>query len=151
VGSTDDERRLVAALLDEIIPASADGRMPGAGELGLAERVITDLSKQPGLLELVRVGLAALDRVARGERGDAFAALPAPDRKGILEQIVQADPAFVSMLLFPTYVAYYEHPRVLAGLGREPRPPHPKGYELEPFDPTLLDVVRKRAPLFREC
>ena len=54
------------------------------------------------------------------------------------------EPDFVPGILFPTYVAYYQHPRVLEGLGQEPRPPFPKGYSLPPFDESLLAPVRSR-------
>jgi hypothetical protein len=49
------------------------------------------------------------------------------------------------------YSAYYQHPRVLSGLGLEPRPPHPKGYALEQPDlDALLAPVRARAKLYRD-
>ena len=32
---SEDERRALSSVLDEIIPPSNDGRFPGAGELGL--------------------------------------------------------------------------------------------------------------------
>jgi hypothetical protein len=40
---------------------------------------------------------------------------------------------------------------VVEALGLEPRPPFPKGYEVPPNDPALLDPVRRRAPFFRSC
>ena len=39
--------------------------------------------------------------------------------------------------------------RVVAALGLEPRPPHPKGYEMGTDDLTLLDPVRRRGPRYR--
>jgi hypothetical protein len=60
------------------------------------------------------------------------------------------DEGFVQSLTFPLYIAYYQHPRVLEALGREARPPHPEGYEIEPFDPSLLEPVRRRPKLYRE-
>lgn len=148
---SDDELGTLAALLDHVIPPSADGRMPGAGAVGLADRISRELSARPGVLEVVRGGLASLDRIARGERGDPFAKLPAADRRGVLDQVSAAEPGLVPSLAFPTYIAYYEHPTVLAALGLEPRPPHPQGYELEAFDESLLEGVRRRSPSYREC
>lgn len=148
---SDDQLRSFAALLDEVIPPSADGRMPGAGQLGLAERVARDLGAQPALAEMVVAGLASADRVAREECDRPFAALAATDRRRVLARLVEAGTPLPTLLAFPTYVAYYEHPAVLVALGREARPPHPGGYELEPFDERLLDGVRKRAPFYREC
>ncbi len=148
---SDEEQSGLAALLDEVIPPSADGRMPGAGALGLADRVAGELAKQGPVLELVQAGLATLDRVARGECGVGLGALAPDDRQRIVEQVAAAGTDLAPMLAFPTYIAYYEHPEVLSALGLEPRPPHPKGYELEPFDESLLEGVRQRARLYREC
>jgi hypothetical protein len=33
----------------------------------------------------------------------------------------------------------------------EARPPHPKGYEMAPHDLSLLDPVRRREKLYRDC
>lgn len=147
----DEQMRTLAALLDEVIPPSADGRMPGAGALGLAERIVRDVAARPGSIDGVRSGLDTLDRTARGEHGEAFASLSLDARKQVVEQVSGADPFLLPSLAFPTYIAYYEHPQVLAALGMEPRPPHPKGYELEPFDESLLEGVRSRTRLYREC
>lgn len=148
---SDDELRDLAALLDEVIPPSADGRMPGAGELGLGERIAREMAANGVMLDTVRSGIANLDRVARGEHGSPFGELPSDDRKRVLAQVAEAEPTLVPTLAFPTYIAYYEHPRVLSALGLEPRPPHPDGYELEPFDTKLLEGVRQRAHSYREC
>lgn len=142
--------RTLAALLDEVIPSSADGRMPGAGQLGLAEKIAREVAARPGALDAVTSGLHALDRIARGEHGDVFASLEPDARKRVVEQVSAADPVLLASVAFPAYIAYYEHPKVLVSLGMEARPPHPKGYELEPFDETLLDKVRSRKRLFRE-
>ena len=138
----------LAALLDEIIPPSPDGQMPGAGELGLASRIVRELGVQEGALEQLCKGLDSLRREA-GEQ--AFAQLPRARRKEIVATVDARDPALVAGLLFPTWVAYYEHPRALAGLGLKSTPPHPGGYTLEPFDESLLAPVRARPPFYRKC
>ena len=44
----DGQRRdLLRDVLDEIIPASEDGRFPGAGRLGVGERLTTMLAERP--------------------------------------------------------------------------------------------------------
>jgi hypothetical protein len=47
--------------------------------------------------------------------------------------------------------AYYQHPKALEGLGLEPRPPHPKGYDLEPGNLDALERVRARGKLWRDA
>jgi len=44
-GFSADEQRVLASVLDEIIPPSSDGRLPGAGELGLVSYIEQALQK----------------------------------------------------------------------------------------------------------
>ena len=98
----------------------------------------------PGFDAVIVAGLAALDALAR-ERGAAgFAALPREERTAVLKAYAEREPGFVPGLVFQTYTAYYLEPRVVEALGLEARPPHPKGYEMEPNDLSLLDPVRAR-------
>ena len=143
------QRATLAALLDALVPPSADGRLPGAGELGLAREIEAKLG---AMCAFTARGLDALDALAR-ERGAAgFAALTAADRTQTLNVHAASDPGFLPGLVFQIYSAYYQHPRVLSGLGLEPRPPHPKGYPLEQPDlEALLAPVRARAKLYRDA
>jgi hypothetical protein len=143
------QRNALASVLDAIIPPSADGRMPGAGEIGLAPAVEERLG---AMVAFTARGLDALDAIARERGATAFAALAATERAEVLKAHAAADAGFLPGLVFQAYSAYYQHPRVLEGLGLEPRPPHPKGYALEQPDlDALLAPVRARAKLYREA
>ncbi|MCX8073151.1 MAG: gluconate 2-dehydrogenase subunit 3 family protein [Candidatus Binatia bacterium] len=129
---TAEEQLLLAAVLDTLIPASDDGRFPAAGALGCGPSVIEGCNRIPGLLQVVRDGLRELARLSTARYGQPFAALDGTTREQLL-----AEQGFVFPLLMQTYIAYYRHPAVLAALGLEPRPPHPKGYALaEPAMPV---------------
>jgi hypothetical protein len=146
-----DEGRILTSVLDEVIPPSPDGRFPGAGELGLASYLDQALDQTPELRPVIVQGLRAVsDAVA--ERGAVdFAALSPDDRRALLEAVAAEQPAFLPSLSFHTYVGYYQSTRVAEALGLEPRPPHPDGYEMEPNDLSLLEPVRQRPKLYREC
>jgi hypothetical protein len=148
-GFSDQEERALTAALDEIIPPSDDGRLPGAGELGLARFVDEALQRTPALRPVISQGLAGLDDLARGRSAQGFAALPGPDRSQVLNELASAQPGFLPGLMFLTYAGYYQDPRVVEALGLEPRPPFPKGYDMEPNELSLLDEVRQRPTLFR--
>jgi len=144
------QARALVAVLDALVPPSADGRLPGAGELGVLGRIEDAMHSTPELADAIRAGLAGLDALARGRAAEGFAGLVASEREALLRELAEQQPGFLSGLLFHTLAAYYQHPRVLAGLGLEPRPPFPKGYEMEPGDlDGLLAPVRLRAPLYR--
>ena len=143
---SEDEQRVLASVLDEIIPPSADGRLPGAGQLGLAGYVAEALQKTPALASMVAQGLSDLDSLARGRNAPDFTALSRADKLHLLNEW-----GFVLPLTIHVYTGYYQHAQVVEALGLEARPPHPKGYEMEPNDLTILDTVRRRPKLFREC
>jgi hypothetical protein len=143
---SDDERRVLASVLDEIIPPSDDGELPGAGQAGVLDYIEKVLSKLPDLRSMITQGLSDLDRLARDRGERSFLELP---RSG--KQQVLGEQAFVFALTLHTYVGYYQNDRVVEALGLEPRPPHPKGYEMEPDDLALLDAVRRRPRLYRQC
>jgi hypothetical protein len=150
-GFTVDQKRVLARALDEIIPPSDDGRLPGAGELGLAGYVDDALRTTPELRSMVGQSLAALDDLARRRNAGGFAELSASERSEVMNELATSEHAFPPVLLLHACAGYYQNPRVLEVLGLESRPPHPAGYEMEPNDLTLLDAVRRRPRMYREA
>jgi len=134
--------------LDRIIPK---GTRPGAGEIGLAGDLEEEMRRTPELLGAVARAVAALDARARASGAADFLALGEAEREAVMSEVEASTEAFPPMLMVQTFSAYYRHPRVLETLGLEPRPPHPKGYEMPPNDLSLLDPVRKRGKLYRDC
>ncbi len=146
-----DEARVLRAVLDEIVPPSADGTLPGAGALGLIARIETTVRETPDLRPAISQGLAALEELAKGRGAASFPELARDARLEVLNELATAAPAFLPALIFQTYVGYYEHPRVMQALGLEARPPHPKGYAMELGDLSLLEPVRERPKMYREA
>jgi hypothetical protein len=146
-GFSPHEARALASVLDEIIPPSGDGRLPGAGEVGLVRYIE---QQAPELRPTIVQGLSALDEHARALGARDFAALSREDKLEALNQVATAQPAFLPGLILQSYVGYYQNDRVLEGLGLEPRPPYPEGYKMEPTDLGLLDGVRRRKKLYRD-
>jgi hypothetical protein len=145
-----EELRSLASVLDVLVPPSPEG-LPGAGELGLDAAIVEAVRQNPLLGPVLTQGLAALESRARGHGFATFSSAPAEARADLLRNADGEAAQLVPSLLFPTYIAYYQHPRVLVALGREARPPFPKGYAMAPFDPALLEPVRSRKrPLFRD-
>jgi len=145
-GFSEDEKNVLVSVLDEIIPPSGDGKFPGAGQAGVGGYIEKALEGTPDLRSMIAQGLAELDDLGRGRGAAGFSALPRETKVDLLNQ-----QGFVLPLTLHAYAGYYQNPRVVAALGLEPRPPHPKGYEMEPNDLTLLDPVRRRPKLYREC
>jgi len=146
---TPEQTRALSAVLDELIPPSADGHLPGAGALGLASAIEDKMREQPDLRPAVLGGLDALDALAKQSGVAGFVDVPAGDRNELLNRLSAESPAFLPGLIFHTYVTYYYQPSVVEALGVPPRPPHPEGYAVPPSDEGLLDAVRARGPLYR--
>jgi len=140
------ERRALACVLDALIPPSADGRLPGAGAVGVAGHVEQTLRTLPDLRAMVVAGLRDLDAQARAQHDRPFVALDAAERAALV-----AMQGFSYALVPHAYIGYYQHERILAALGLEPRPPHPKGYAMPANDVSLLGPVKARGPRYREC
>ena len=149
-GFSDAETSTLTGVLDEIIPPSRDGKLPGAGELGLVDYIADAVEKSPELKPAILEGLSALEDLSGGRSSEGFCALSKDEKAELLNELATTVPAFLPGLTFQTYLGYYQHPRVMEGLGLPGRPPHPKGYELEMGDLGLLDPVRARPRLYRE-
>jgi hypothetical protein len=148
---SEDERRALDLVLDEILPASHDGRLPGAGQLGVARYVDAVLRPTPPLHRMIADGLAALDAIARRRGGQPFTALPHAARVAALDELAASEHAFPPLLILHAYAGYYQQPQVLEVLGLEARPPHPAGYATVEGDlPSLLAPVRQRGRMYRE-
>lgn len=146
---TPEQHRDLSAVLDEIVPPSADGRLPGAGAVGVSHAIEAKMRESDALQPAVLDGLRVLAGLAREAGAAAFADVPPGERRALLERAAEDAPAFLPGLVFQTYVHYYHEPSVLEGLGIPARPPHPEGYALAPLDERLLEPVRGRPPLYR--
>ncbi len=147
-----DEMQVLRAVLDEIIPAAVGGELPGAGEAGLAEYIEQAVRETPEIANVIRPALAALDQLARERTGQGFGALAGPQRRPVIAEFSSQDVAFFLTMMFHAYSGYYQHERVVEGLGLEARPPHPKGYVVQPSDlDGLLQAVRQRPKLYRDA
>ena len=136
--------------LDAVIPPSADGTLPGAGQLGLARYVDRALAAQPELRAMFVASSQALDALAARRGAACLRELPPAEQREVVDQLAASGDAFPPILILHAFAAYYQHPDVLAVLGLSARPPHPEGYAMEPNDLSLLDPVRKRPPLYRQ-
>ena len=146
---SDEQSRLLVAVLDRIVPSN--GTLPGAGGLGVGAAVERTLAQTPGLRRIFLNGLAEIGIVAERETGQAFLALDAGRQEAVLRSVEQAEPAFFAALVEHTYRGYYVRPEVHAAIGYATRPPQPLGHALAPFGEELLQLQLNRAPFWRRA
>ena len=132
------------AFLDMAIPASEDAKMPSAGSLDLSSGVADQIEADAMLGPFVQAGLQAVHDAAVALDREGFAGLSPAARVEVVEAQLVAYPLLMMGVARHVYPAYYQHPRVLEGLGEPARPPVPGGFEIEPTDPRLLEKLHNR-------
>ena len=130
----DAARSVAAALLDTLLPASEDGRMPSAADMGF----LAHLARfHPGYLAEFEGVLRAFDA--------AFAGLDLPARVRRVEDFSTREPAAFERLILRVYDCYYQDPVVRDAIGATGTPPFPRGNPLHEGDLSLLEpVIRDR-------
>jgi hypothetical protein len=133
------ERRDMECLVGLMIPASATYGVPGADDPLIFADIIRSLGRD---LPAVRAALSKVEGIA-----DA----PPNRRQAIADALLSHADTNVVALGRVVLGCYYRDDRVLRSVGREPRPPFPKGHTLEQGDWSLLDAVRGRPKLWRDA
>jgi len=136
---TDDLGKIAGTMVP---PDTALG-MPGADDPAILDDIVRSLGRD---LPLVREALAAIS----AKSGGAFAEMDRDAREAMINDWYAKGGASAVALGRVIVSAYYRDDRVLVALGHEARAPFPNGYVLEQGDWSLLDVVRKRQPFWRD-
>ena len=132
------QRAALPALLDTLVPASTDGEMPSAADVGFdAYLVTTGESAVP----MIR---AVLDQL-----GDGFVEGAAEARRARLEEIQRAQPELFTGLLAVVYDVYYQDERVREQIGVVRGAVFPQGNEIVQGDLSLLEPVIENADRYR--
>lgn len=143
-----EQRALLDAILDRLIPAQ--GEMPGGGQVGTADYLDGIAGQSPEIARLFAAGLSSIE-LAAGRDGTNFLDMIGDQQDEILRNIEESESAFLETLLMHTYNGYYSNPAVIEALGLEPRPPQPRGHEVEFGDFGTLEAVQARGTAYREA
>jgi hypothetical protein len=126
-----------------MIPADETFGVPGADD----PLIFADISSSLGMdLKDVRVALSGLRALAGCPLSDLEDARAAE----VIFQLLAQEGRPVQALGRVVLAAYYRDDRVMRSIGREPRAPYPTGHTLPDGDWSLLEVVKARAPIWRD-
>ena len=142
-GLSPGEMRDLQRLAGIMIPADAAYGVPGADDPAILADITGSLDRDLGA---VREALAALAGLAEG----GFAGLDAASAEAVAMQLLAQREAPVLVLGRVVLAAYYRDDRVVRSLGRDPRPPFPKGHEVPQGDWSLLEAVKGRPAFWRD-
>ena len=143
-----EQESALAAIVAAMIPASEEYAVPSAADPTIFADILTLVKRHP---EPVALGLAALNDIAESRHGGPFSSLGAEDKAAAIATFSQSGNQHLRAIVSMTAQCYYRDDRVMASLGMEPRPPFPKGFEVEQGDLSLLDPVRARGRIWREA
>lgn len=143
------QRKLLADVVDQLIPMT-DG-LPGAGAAGVAEHVEGIAGIAPKSRAVLIDGLKAIEANSGRRHGTGFANLSDSQKADVLREVESQHARFFVPLIRDSYAGYYSNPAVLDAKGLPVSAPQPNGYEVEPFDPTMLDSVRARGKKYRDA
>ncbi len=142
----DHQRQLLTAALNRIIPA--EGQLPGAGDLGIADFVEQAVTDDPKQRRLFTDGLAQID-IAGVRHGNAsFQELSDEAKDGALREVEASNTSFFETLVRQCYNGYYTNPQVFELIGYSL--PDTSSYQPKPFEEHLLEPQRERAPFWRQ-
>jgi hypothetical protein len=145
---SDEARETLRALLEMFVPASADGRMPAAGDL---PQLVAQIAELAAGVTTLRAALDTLQSEALARPGASFAALDDATRSQVLDTVREREADALRRLALEAVTCYYQQDVVLERLGLEARPPFPKGYQIISGDLSLLTSVKARGRIYREA
>lgn len=119
----DTNRPVLDAILDELIPPSEDGTIPGAGALGVADFLPTADAYAPAPAASVQTILRAVS--------DNFIALPRGAKIAELKRVETLHREAFEVLIRLTYMGYYSRPDTRPHFGVAAHPVHPIGYPVD--------------------
>ena len=143
---TEAQESLLKDVIDRIVPA--EGEFPGAGDLGVTAYIDRVVGRSAALKRLFPAGLAHIEITASKALGREFSDLSGEERDMVLRQVEEEAPVFFDALVQQTYNGYYTNPAIFPLIGYQHPPP--RDYPMKPFDPSLLDKVRQRGPVYRQ-
>lgn len=137
-----DERALIDALLNQLVPSRDDGSIPAAGAVGVGAFIARALNEDQTLQSPFAKGLARANEIGAGSEDS-------------VTRIEIEQPEFFKLLQRLAYMGYYSRPDIRGLLGLSAKPVHPDGYDV-PIEPEelmadLTAPVRSRGQCYRDA
>ena len=135
--------RLLEAIMDRMIPAVGD--LPSAGQMGLIDEIVELAAKQKRFEDLFHSAITAFE-----SNIPDFLTSSESVQDGNLKTFELNNPEHFNTIRTIVYIVYYKDSRVHKRIGWDGQPPQPQGYEMDPWDESVLENARKREPFWRK-
>jgi len=149
-----DERKLLKLILQEIIPASEDGKIPSAGLDSVIIYLENKVKEDLNFRNLFNTGILRLNDFFISTAKN-INSIDSKETIIVLKKIEDKEPLFFKEFLKHVYMGYYSEPSIRPFFGVSSHPPHPNGYEVPEEEPdfveNLVEPVKKRGICYRQC
>ena len=134
------EKKILNKILDQLIPANEQKKIPGAGQLDVGafiiERMAKNLALKNKITKIVFIAQSEADKIS----------------PGFVRHLEKNNSDEFSSLLTETYMGYYSRADMREKLGLANHAVHPTGYPVDGEGQELLDTltapVRNRGKVF---
>lgn len=144
---SDADRLTLVVVMDRLVPAVDE--LAGAGEMGLAPEVEQRARHHRPLRSALITVMDALSMDLAAHAAGGFRALSEEEQVDSLRQLQEALPEQFSQFMQLVYTIYYMQPEVRERIGWPGGAVQPDGFDVEPFDESILETARKREPFWR--
>ena len=139
---SEKEKKILSEILDELIPANPDKKIPSAGQLGVVSFIFEVASKTPKLQDDIKLVLEFV--VSKADKVSPY----------LVREMERLHPRAFGSLLIETYKGYYSRSHIRKKLDLSEKPVHPFGYEVKSesneYLKELTENVRARGTVYRD-
>ena len=143
---TESEHEILYRILETLVPASKDGKIPSANNILIIEKLKQEAIKDNKFKSLLLNGLKHIKHMLI-ETGNDLNSIDLRNFTNLICKLEDQKPEFFSAFLRQTYIAYYNQPSIRTHFGLSTNPPHPEGYNVP--SETIEEISSLVAPVIK--
>ena len=143
---TESEHEILYRILETLIPASKDGKIPSANNILIIEKLKQEAIKDNKFKSLLLDGLKHIKQMLI-ETGNDLNSIDLRNFTNLICKLEDQKPEFFNAFLRKIYIAYYNQPSIRTHFGLSANPPHPEGYNVP--SETIEEISSLVAPVIK--
>ena len=143
---TESEHEILYRILETLVPASKDGKIPSANNILIIEKLKQEAIKDNKFKSLLLDGLKHIKQMLI-ETGNDLNSIDLRNFTNLICKLEDQKPEFFNAFLRKIYIAYYNQPSIRTHFGLSANPPHPEGYNVP--SETIEEISSLVAPVIK--
>ena len=143
---TESEHEILYRILETLIPASKDGKIPSANNILIIEKLKQEAIKDNKFKSLLLDGLKHIKHMLIAT-GNDLNSIDLRNFTNLICKLEDQKPEFFNAFLRKIYIAYYNQPSIRTHFGLSENPPHPDGYNVP--SETIEEISSLVAPVIK--